>query len=464
MKKRTWLALVVFACLLGAVYWQSKKKPEAGITRLSFTKIAPADVTALEINGTHPMDMKRKNGKWMLSDGKPASRTGPKAAVKALTAIDSTDLVTENPKRFSDFGVDANDGTHVVAKSHGKVIADLVVGRHGRGGTFVRQGNEVYLVSGLYPSTFSKPSALWHQLGLFHGVSASKVTQVTVRLHGEKPYTLVEKNKHFAFKGSPALPKGFRFSRSAARAVASTLVGARASDDLETDPGLAKTGLGPDADVLAFVAGSQHGTLLLGKAAKKSEVYAKVGGRADVYLVSKGLAEALRKRPVDLRDLRFVSLDPAKVTRLEIRHGKTHLVIARTAGHWKAVSGDTGKPPDDAAVAMRLSSIAEARGMSVAADAAPAKTGLARPEGLLVATLASGKKVTVRFGKATKDANGHPAVYARGNMDDLVYLVSPWVRDHLLGGAATLVHHKRPRFNRAMLERLLRERAQRQGG
>ena len=406
------------------------------------------------------MELTRKQGGWVLADGKRASKTGPEQAVKALTAIDTTDLVTSSAKRFADFGVDADHGTHVVAKGQGKVLVDVVVGKHGEGGTFVRQGSQVYLVSGLYPSTFSKPAARWHHLQLFDEVKAPDVTKVEVHLHGQPAYTLVKKDKAFAFQGKPDVPQGFRFDAGAATSLVSTLVGARAATVLETDPGAKTTGLGDGADVITFEAGKHHGSLTLGAATKKGTVYARVGGRADVYTVSQGVARALRKAPTDLRDLHFVSLDPSKVTRLEIRHGKTHLVLAKTGGQWHLIPGGSGKAPNAQAVQMRLGALAGARGVAVATD--PRHTGLDRPEGELVATLASGKRVTVRFGADTKTRAGRAAVFARGNADDAVYLVSPWIRDRLLGGPASFAAPHRPQISQAMLRRLIQAQRARQ--
>ena len=80
----------------------------------------------------------------------------------------------------------------------------------------------------------------------------------------------------------------------------------------------------------------------------------------------------------------------------------------------------------------------------------------------MVATLASGKQVTVRFGADTKTKAGGAAVFTRGNADDAVYLVSPWIRDRLLGGPASFAAPHRPQLSQAMLRRLIQAQRARQ--
>jgi hypothetical protein len=59
--------------------------------------------------------------------------------------------------------------------------------------------------------------------------------------------------------------------------------------------------------------------------------------------------------------------------------------------------------------------------------------GLAGPSATVTATLDGGKTARLSFGKETKDDN-RDMIYASGNADSAVYLVTKWTRDNLTGG------------------------------
>jgi len=258
MKKGTIVAIVVFAGLLALVVIRSRKPAERGITKLSFTSISPKAIDGLEISGPNPIKMSRKGDGWVLADGKAAAEKAPDAAVKGLVAIDTADLVTHDPDRFKALKVDDKGGTHVVAKGSGKVLADFYVGKMDRGGTYVRHGDDVYIVHGIYPAMFSKPAAQWHHLKLFD-LKPDDVTKLEVALHGEKPYTLVQTKKKdgYTLADPSVLPKGFRFDKNAAAGLVRTITSARAKTVLETDPGTKTTGLTGGADTFTLTAGKK---------------------------------------------------------------------------------------------------------------------------------------------------------------------------------------------------------------
>lgn len=464
MKKGTIVALVVFAGLLALVVWRSRKPPERGITRLSFASLSPKAIDRLEISGPKPIEMSKKGDGWILADGKAAAEKAPDAAVKGLVGIDTADLVTHNPDRFKDLKVDDKGGTHVVAKGGGKVLADVYVGKMDRGGTYVRRGDDVYLVHGLYPAMFSKPAPEWHHLKLFD-VKPADVTKLVVALHGEKPYTLdqTKKKDGYTLADPSVLPKGFRFDKNAAAGLVRTLVSARAKTVLETDPGVKTTGLGDGADAFTLTAGKKTYTLLVGSKRGDGTRFAKVSTGTDVYALPKWTLGRIEKKPTDLRDLRFVKIDPEKVSRIEIRNGKMQLVLEKTGGSWQLAS-HTETPPtgftfDPTQAQARVSSLASARGLRVADGVGLAKAGLTHPAAEVRVTTGAGKTVVVAFGKTI--ANGkQKQVYAHGNADDLVYVVSPWLEHRLLGGVATFQKRSMPQgFDRQALIRQLMQQA-----
>lgn len=77
----------------------------------------------------------------------------------------------------------------------------------------------------------------------------------------------------------------------------------------------------------------------------KEKLYARVPGRASVYIVNKSIADVLNAKPNDLRDRKLARVNPDLVDRLTIeKSGQPKVVLARQEDSWKFI-----EPGSDAA-------------------------------------------------------------------------------------------------------------------
>jgi hypothetical protein len=313
--------------------------------------------------------------------------------------------------------------------------AEFVIGKSGRGGSYVRIGDAVYLVRGVYRGSFARPRLSWLERKLFTD-KVDGVQKVEVRLGGETPYTLAKHDGHWQLEGA-SLPAGQRFDEKAAEALVGSLVTLQAADFPSDAPGGEQTGLGESADRLTFQVseGGEPRVLEIGKDKDASAVYAKASTRTDVATLATSTARSLRKKLADLRDLRLMSFDPANVMRVEIAGTDERLVLERDEGTWKVaessenLGGDFALDPQ--LVVRRVSLVADLKA-TAEADGGAAK--IDKPKSHVSLTLGDNRVVTLAFGDETKRDDGD-VVLARGNADDRSYLVTKSNRDSVLRGA-----------------------------
>ncbi|MBN2493364.1 MAG: DUF4340 domain-containing protein [Deltaproteobacteria bacterium] len=471
MKKSTLIAVLVFVGLLIAAFFVMRDEKQRGISRIAFDSVAAVDVHRVRIAGANPVDIERKGEAWVLGDGRKANQSSVKALVETLAKLKSSDLVTRNEARFAELEVDEAKGAHVeIEDAGGKELARFTVGKVASGGSYVRVDDGVYLVKGVYQRTFSRKASDWHELKLFD-VDFDKVDKVELRLAGKPAYGLVRKEvekegggkeQTWELADASVVPEGFRFDSSAARSLARSVVSARAREIVLEDLDEAKAGLASGFDVIRFEAEGQAHELQLGadvaeeekddkdekdakaKPAKKDrDIYARVAGSKDIYVLRSYTAKGIRKSAEELRDMKFMQLDVDAVVRLSIAEGKESLVLEKQGAEWKIGSSSKEVPGDfelgSPLVTGRLRSIANARASELADPAERDQAGLG--EARLVAEKADGSKVELLFGK-NLEREGRKLTYASGNADGALYLVTEALRKRLTGMLDTF--KKRP--------------------
>lgn len=447
MKKSTLISVVVFLVLLLAVILSRGGRSERGMTRISFAAVEPASIDRVVITGPNPVELERKGETWLLADGREADPRAVQRLVEAIPRIESSNLVTEDESRFAALEVGEAKGSRVEVFTGDRQLAAFTVGKSAPGGAHIRVDDAVYLVKRVYPYVFSRKSATWYDLALFD-TDKENVVRVEVKPAKDTSYALVKRDDVWQLEDPGVVPEGFRFDPKAAASLVNSLVGLRAREIVTAPPGPGETGLDQPAFVLAF-ADKEGGrqVLEIGAATEKNNVYARVRGEKDVVLLSRYTAERLQKKPTDLRDLTMMDLDPDKVSRLVVQGGDHRLVLARQGADW-TIQESSEKVPDDfqldpQRVDRRLQSFANTRAIKPAPAASIKTTGLASPKVRLEATLEDGSTVTLNFGKETKDENRN-VVYARGNADDAIYLVSKGIRSSLTAGLEALRKRKAP--------------------
>jgi hypothetical protein len=440
MNRSTLLAVVVFAALAAAAVVTLREKPERGITRISFTGVEPESVTAVVIEGSNPMELRKQDGVWMVG-GKRADEDAVKRVLDAAVRMESSELVTRSPARFAELEVEGEKATRVKLLAGDSTVVEFTIGTASTGGSHVRVADVVYTVAGAYRNTFSRARTGWLDLALFRD-APEDVKKVEVKLRGEAPYTLVREGEEWHLEDPSLMPEGHRFDRAAAQRLASSLATARAADVPDQDPGNEVSGLTDDADTLVFQVSTKEGeiatrSLRLGSDGEKDQVYARASTRDDVVTVPKYFAGSLRKKLTDLRDLTLVSIDTSKAARLELVEAKNRLVFERSDGVWSMAESSEEPAKDfqlDAAmVQRRLVDLAGVRALAEAPAVVPKTTGLYKPAARASVTLEDGSAVALEFGNETKWID-QTVVFARGNADNRVYLVHTRDRDRVLAG------------------------------
>jgi hypothetical protein len=442
MKKSTLFALVVFVALGAGVLLSKEGSPQRGITRVSFTDVDADTIDHFDIVGEKAIELRKTDGKWVLANGKRADAGAVIRSLESITRIDSTDLVTENPERFADLEVTEEKGATVKAFAAGVNVAEFTLGKGARNGSYLRVGDAVYLVPRVYRGAFQRDESGWLERKLFTD-DLNRVDKIEIKLTGEDPYTLVKKEAGWVPAEDAEIPHDFRFDGSAANTLASSLVGAQAKEVLDKVPDGTDAGLGDAADVLVFhVSGeSTPRTLRLGKEAEGSAVYAQASTFDETLTLPAYLAENLRKRLADLRDMSLMDFDAGTASRLELKNGDEHLVFAKTNDTWRleeSSAQEEGFDLDPNEVVRRIAEVSRLRGLAFAEE-----EGVDPVESSVTITGAGDETITLAFGKETKFEE-QDVVIATGNADSRPYIVPVGARDNVLRGLDSFRRQESP--------------------
>jgi hypothetical protein len=482
MKRSTLAVIAAFVVLLAGALWVTSQRPERGIARFSFD-VSKDAVDRLVFTGKNPVELKKSGAVWKLANGRLADVAAVNRLVDALATLKSSDQLTADSARFAEYELDAEKGTKVTVYAGSSKVAELTVGKPVSGGVAMLVGGQAFKVGGTSPGVFAKPAGAWIEHRLFDD-KLDDASRLDVKLAGAAPWALVKKDGAWVVEDPKALPAGFRYDAEAARSLVSSLVTLRARDFEDKDPGAEVTGLGEGDDVLSItftpappaskdeaapvkpVAGAEGKaadakptvaaaaaeppkpapppvvrTVRLGKAKGDArDAYARVDGRDDVFTLFEANARALRKTPVDLRDLKLTAFEPPRAQKLAITAGKLSLSFAKKDGAWQLVSSSEPKPAgfelDPAAVERKVVAVASARGVRLADAKERVQSGLEAPSARVTVALEGGATATLLFGKEIKDGQGEVA-FARGSADAETYLVSKWIVQNLTSGLAS---------------------------
>lgn len=431
MNKSTLIAVVVFVALAVAAVLTLREEPRRGITELSLATVVPATVDRVLIGDDDGIGIEKKDGRWVL-DGLRADATAVDRMIESLAAARSSDLASRNPERYAELEVDDEKGTRVRLFADGNTVADVVVGAPARGGSYVRSGDEVYTVGGIYRAAFARDREGWIERKVFFD-EVDDVERVEVALAGAPPWALVEKENVWQLEDPALLPQGHRFDAEAATRLVRALITARAATVLAEDP-QEPTGLDDGADRLQYrVTGDDQPRVLTLGAASGDGVYARSTAREHLLTLPQSVADSLRKNPGDLRDLGFVALDPSRVERLVIADGDRRLDLEKRDASWQIA--ESSEPPaegfalDPGAILRRLAALARASAIAEAPQPLEAE----RAAATITATLDDDSTVVAAFGPQSTWQE-REVVAVTGNVDDKTYLVETATRDQLLAG------------------------------
>jgi hypothetical protein len=212
---------------------------------------------------------------------------------------------------------------------------------------------------------------------VFAGVDADAVEEVRITRAAGETTTLRKVDKVWRIVAPIDAPA----DQSEAANTASNLATADIQSVVDEQPkDLAPFGLATPRVTVAFKAGNQSGTLLLGdKNPTGSDLYAKLPGSPRVFLVSGYLDGTFDKSTFQLRDKKLLAFDREKVDRLDVTSGTTAVSVVRQGDAW-TVAAPWKARADFGVVESVLSRLTNGQMKSIAWDpaapaAAPAGTG-----------------------------------------------------------------------------------------
>ncbi len=424
MKKATGFIFLIFIGLLGLACSNQAEQSGVDASVLSFSALNLNDVTSIIIDGKYPVEIERRQDTWFLKNGRRADSNTVQKVFDGIRKIDTSIVVSEQEKDFSQFNVDASRGTHVVLRTGQKTVVDFVIGSGGAGGANIRSNAKVFSMKGVFPGTFSRPLGAWVERRMIRA-ELSDIEKVEIQANGQEPIVLVssqEDNPHWSLSDLAVLPKGFRFDHITARSVVRTAIGLRAREFVEKRPDDAQIFAGADRVVVHFRNSAQESqTILLGEAVSEKLVYAKLLPSDETFILSAHSAQLLRRKLLDYRDLRVMRFEPSNVVQLQVKQEGSEFTVQRGPGGWNLKSARPAPPSgfelSGAAVEGLLESIQELRAAGLA-ETPRAEFGKVSKTSEL--TLQDGSKLKLEFGR-TFQFGSEEAVYLRGNRDDSTY-------------------------------------------
>src|SRR5579871_1532732 len=195
MKRATWIAVVVFAVLLGFFLLNRDAPVSEGVKKLSIPTLDKTKVTKIEVSGAKAAVLEHDAAGWKVGAPggalHPADDTQVQSLVDAFADLKYGDLVTDRAERLPELELDDAKGLAVKLTAEGAPPVALVFGKFARGGTYVRMPgkNDVVIAQGRFPGVARRDPNGWRKRGIL-SLKPDDVTALTVKPRGGEPYAL----------------------------------------------------------------------------------------------------------------------------------------------------------------------------------------------------------------------------------------------------------------------------------
>ncbi len=445
MKRTTLITIGLFAILLVAAVLINDRPVQRGAEKLSFASLDPAAVDSLTLQGPDEavIELTKEGEVWTLADGHMADPDMVKRALEGLQSVDSSEVLSTSEARRANYGVDVDSGTTVEAAAGGKKLVRLVIGNAEAGGSSIREVGEdpIFKATTSLNHLFPLDQKRWLKLRFVDG-TLEDARRVELDLADGTAFAIepASEGNEWALTDPSLVPEDFRFDGSGARSLASAAVSLRAGGIVEDVVSDEDAGLSGAHDRVTVVTRDGRSTVHLGgKAGEKNEVYARVDGRDALFTIPEYQAKNLRKRPLDLRDLRLMQIVPEDAVALTVKAtGVSPRFVKNEDGSW-AVDPEGPQPPEGfpfapASVTRVLQSMQNLRATALAEGVSEREARLDRSSVGVSVTLADGSAAELVFGKETQGENDATLYYAGGNADGKVYTVAEYHRDRFDSG------------------------------
>ncbi|MBA3295847.1 MAG: DUF4340 domain-containing protein [Acidobacteria bacterium] len=249
-------------------------------------------------------------------------------------------------------------------------------------------------------------------------VEAEKIDELTIRSESRDQTTLRKNGTEWQVvapaDGGPSSVDGAEVSGITTNLA--TLEEQRVVEDNAQD--LKEFGLAEPRIEVAFKAGGVEQKLQIGaKTPTGSDLYAKVAGKARVFLISSFLDSTFNRRTFDLRDKTALKVDADKVDGLEVTTPDGTLRFAKVNGNWQ-LTAPAETRTDVVAISGLVSRLGTAQMKSIASGSDLKEYGLDTPAATL--RIGSGSsQATLLIGKAAEEGT----VYAKDGARPTVFTI-----------------------------------------
>ncbi len=406
MNKKTLIALVLFAGLLGAVIFL-QSRPEQGervgerprpIPSLKGTKIDKLSITAKG----KTVVMKKEKDAWSLIQpvAYPADKYSADTVVEKLQGLEFGDLVTERKDRHAEYDLSGEKSIHVVAEAGGKKVADVYLGKVMEDFTMFRLASkdDVWQAVGALRHAFDREVSNWRDRSVinFKQEEARKISVTTAA----GTIKLSRKDEKATWKVDDSPLKIDQLDTATVDGLLSSLYSLSAhsfADKLTAQ----KAGVDqPRATITATTKDGKEHTLLVG-ANDKENSWVQRKGAEQIFVLQKHTVDTLVKRPIDFRNKSVLSFkaDDVVSLRLDNRKEKTAVTLKRKGSDWL---GDGKKVSDTTKIKAAVEALASLNAEGFAWQDRAA-LGLDAPEWILEIALKDRTRHTLRVGSVEKD-------------------------------------------------------------
>jgi len=402
-------------------------------------------------------------GEWELTKPSPASadRFAVRNLLNRLERMVVREKATDiGPDHFARHGLDDKRGIRCQVYIGEKVIADMIVGkaekprlgakrggrgtRRGRGSitTLIRKSgtNDVYRVTGSLTYIFKRASTGWRDATMIR-VQREDLAKISLTLTSGQivlkrdPAETNPRKRFTNWEIVSSKPELKTLDQSAVTRLVSVLTRLRATSFVNK-PKLEETGLDKPRAIVELTDKDGKVTVLLvgAKDAKRRAAFAQLKGDKRVFLVRNPLDD-LPDQPIsNLKDKQLVRAHPGELTSLVIEKNSETVKFTKHGRVWKAdepagLSFDRNKLMNTVRM---IEGRFSAHKFADKTDAAT--TGLSKPSGRIVVTVAEPKKpvftVEVLIGRV--GPRGDYYVQIKGQTQ--VYLVRKWVLNRIYRG------------------------------
>lgn len=348
MNRKTGIAIGVLLVLIVAYVALREDKVRVGVQELTLPSFTADKIDEISIAGNNLADLVKKEGKWFVLVKKEGEEphtvaADPKAVELMLTSIQQIQpgyFVSALPEKQSEFGVGDAQGNRVQLKSNSKIVWDLLVGNHVKGGRYVRlpPNQDVFVASGNFYAIIKNSLNDWRQHNLTN-VSADSLRKLVLSDQhlGQIVLERSDKDKPWTVTNASILPPDFRYDAEKANQIARSIAGLKASsfvDDKEKAKVIQASLSSMSHHVDAYDEKGKGYRIQLGDKQEDGKAPAQIEGDTQLYEVPGYLVNQLGSGLESIRNLSMFQFNPESIRSVVLKSPKAFAKLDKKEEQW----------------------------------------------------------------------------------------------------------------------------------